>query len=86
MPGKATMWDGDEIAGPVPTLLTEDVESATAAIMKDVVRAHLDLSRISRVFLIPEHVDMAKAALLVKKPRLNTSNKKSILFCKQCRN
>jgi len=64
------MWDGDEIAGPVPTLFTEDVESATAAITKDVARAHQDLARISRVFFVPEHVNMAKAALLVKKPRL----------------
>jgi hypothetical protein len=69
-PLEATMWDGDEIAGPVPTLFTEDVESATAAITKDVARAHQDLARISRVFFIPEHVNMAKAALLVKKPRL----------------
>jgi methylglyoxal synthase len=46
------------------------VESATAAITKDVARAHQDLARISRVFFIPEHVNMAKAALLVKKPRL----------------
>jgi hypothetical protein len=76
------MWDGDEIAGPVPTLYTEDVENATAAIMKDVARAHLDLSRISRVFFIPEHVDMAKAALLVKNPGWNIRNKKFKLFGK----
>jgi hypothetical protein len=37
--------------------------------MKDVARAHLDLARVSRVFFIAEHVDMTKAALLVKKPR-----------------
>ncbi len=75
-PLEATMWDRDEIAGPVPTLFTEDVESATAAITKDVARAQQDLARISRVFFIPEHVNMAKAALLVKKPRLKISYKK----------
>ncbi len=75
-PLEATMWDGDEIAGPVPTLFTEDVESATAAITKDVARAHQDLSRISRVFFVPEHVNMAKAALLVKKPRLIINSRK----------
>ncbi len=75
-PLEATMWDGEEIAGPVPTLFTEDVESATAAITKDVARAHQDLSRISRVFFIPEHMNIAKAALLVKKPRLTINYRK----------
>ena len=33
-PLEASMWDGDVIAGPVPTLFTEDIANATAAILK----------------------------------------------------
>jgi hypothetical protein len=32
-PLDATLWDGDVIAGPVPTLFTEEVEAGTKAIL-----------------------------------------------------
>ena len=32
-PLEAAMWDGDLIAGPVPTLFTEEVEHGTMAIL-----------------------------------------------------
>jgi hypothetical protein len=31
---EATLWDGDVIAGPVPTLFTEEVEAGTKAILE----------------------------------------------------
>jgi hypothetical protein len=31
---EATLWDGDLIAGPVPTLFTEEVEAGTKAILE----------------------------------------------------
>jgi hypothetical protein len=33
-PMEATLWDGDLIAGPVPTLFTEEVEAGTKAILE----------------------------------------------------
>ena len=32
-PMDATLWDSDVIAGPVPTLFTEEVEAGTKAIL-----------------------------------------------------
>jgi hypothetical protein len=31
---ESTLWDGDLIAGPVPTLFTEEVEAGTKAILE----------------------------------------------------
>ncbi len=33
-PMEATLWDGDVIAGPVPTLFTEEVEAGRKAILE----------------------------------------------------
>jgi hypothetical protein len=33
-PMEAALWDGDLIAGPVPTLFTEEVEAGTKAILE----------------------------------------------------
>ncbi len=33
-PMESTLWDGDLIAGPVPTLFTEEVEAGTKAILE----------------------------------------------------
>jgi hypothetical protein len=33
-PMDTTLWDGDVIAGPVPTLFTEEVEAGTKAILE----------------------------------------------------
>jgi hypothetical protein len=37
---KCTMWDGDAISGPVPTLYADKIEVAKRAIMADPVKAH----------------------------------------------
>ncbi len=37
-PMEATLWDGDLIAGPVPTLFTEEVEAGTKAILEVKIR------------------------------------------------
>jgi hypothetical protein len=39
---EATLWDGDLIAGPVPTLFTEEVEAGTKAI--------LEVKYVNRIF------------------------------------
>jgi hypothetical protein len=35
-----TMWDGDVISGPVPTLYADNIEVAKRAIMADPAKAH----------------------------------------------
>ncbi len=35
-----TMWDGDAISGPVPTLYADNVEHAKKAIVADPAKAH----------------------------------------------
>ncbi len=37
---ECTMWDGDAISGPVPTLYADNIEVVKRAIMADPVKAH----------------------------------------------
>ncbi len=71
------MWDGEELAGPVPTLFASDPETACQAIVKDPVKAHADISKLLRVFFTPEHVNLEGALELVKTARyaINKWNK-----------
>jgi hypothetical protein len=64
-----TMFDGDVAAGPVPTLFAEDTDEAVDAITADPAKAHYDVTKINRMFFMPEHVDMETALGAVKKPR-----------------
>ena len=63
------MWDGDVIAGPVPTMFADDAEAAAANLLKEVRKTHGDLQRFSRLFGVVEHMDIDKAVALLKKPR-----------------
>ena len=63
------MWDGDFIAGPVPTFFAETPEGALNALRSDLAKAHYDMNRFHRIFVCPEHVDLKEAMELVKKPR-----------------
>jgi hypothetical protein len=65
----AELFDGDEQAGPVPTLFAEDSEGAMEGLMGNVTRAHADIQKLSRVFFMPEVVDLDEAIAIVKKPR-----------------
>ena len=37
---ECTMWDGDAISGPVPTLYADNIEVKKRAIMADPIKAH----------------------------------------------
>ena len=63
------MWDGDVLAGPVPTVFAEVEEEAAANMEKNIARTHTDLSRVGRLLGVVEHVEMDKALALLKKPR-----------------
>jgi hypothetical protein len=68
-PLASTMWDGDALAGPVPTLFAEDVEASQEAFLDNVAKAHSDLAKLYRAFFMPEHILVDDAADLLRKPR-----------------
>lgn len=68
-PLAATMWDGEELGGPVPTMFAVDGTAALANMLKAPGRLHGDLMKFGRLFGVVEHVEMAKAVQIIKKPR-----------------
>jgi hypothetical protein len=40
------MFDGDLIAGPVPTMFAEDPEVTKEALKADIYRAHFDMAKL----------------------------------------
>jgi hypothetical protein len=68
-PLASTMWDGDVLAGPVPTLFAEDVEASREAFLDNMAKAHNDLGKLYRAFFMPEHILVDEAADLLRKPR-----------------
>ena len=75
-PLETTMFDGDLIAGPFPTLFSEDEDASAAALLADPVKCHWDLMKILRLFFMPEVVSVAVALDLLRKPREGSS-----MFC-----
>ena len=68
-PTSATLFEGEVAAGPVPTLFATDVDAATAAISADVARAHWDINKLAKLFLVAESLSMKEALNIMKKPR-----------------
>jgi len=68
-PLEATLFDGDLLAGLVPTLFSKDVEASLAAIQGDPLKAHWDLNKISKTLFMPESVSIQEAVNIIKKPR-----------------
>lgn len=68
-PMRCELFDGDLLDGPVPTLFTEDAEAAKNAISTAPEKAHWDIQKMLRSFILPEHVTVVEAAKIVKKPR-----------------
>ncbi len=64
-----TLFDGDVVAGPVPTLFSERPEAARAALEADPEKASQDLSRILRKFVMPENVPPSAVWSILQKPR-----------------
>ena len=68
-PLEADLFDGDLLAGPVPSLYSEDPDSALMGLLGDPLKCHWDLSKISRTFFMPETITITEAVAAVKKPR-----------------
>ena len=65
----ANLFEGDLTAGPVPTIFSEEVEAAREAINSGREKAHADIQRMARMFLMVESILQEEAAGIVKKPR-----------------
>ena len=63
------MWDGEDLKGPFPTLFSEDIKKSEDGLLGDPGKAHYDMNKLAKVFFIPEHVSLAAATALLKKPR-----------------
>jgi len=68
-PIEANMWDGEVLAGPVPTFFAESAPEARAAFLADQIKAHADIMKMERIFFMPEIISLEEATGLVKKPR-----------------
>ena len=68
-PAKATLFDGDQMAGPFPSLFSEDTAASLASIGADLKKSHWDLMRISRLIFMPETITIQEATATIKKPR-----------------
>lgn len=66
---QANLFDGERLAGPVPTLFSEEPEAAALAIAGDALKAHWDLNKISKAFFMPETISIKEALAVLKKPR-----------------
>jgi hypothetical protein len=66
---QAKLFDGETAAGPVPALFSEDAASSTEALRSNPKKAHQDLQRAAKIFMMPETVDLAEALAIDKRPR-----------------
>ena len=63
------MFEGEETAGLVPTLFSEQVEAALEAINNDPIKAHYDVGKANRLLFIPECLSLSEAVSIIKKLR-----------------
>ena len=68
-PADSTLFDGDLMAGPYPTLFSTNMDASLTGIKGDPRKAHWDIMKISRLIFMPESIDFQEAAQIVKKPR-----------------
>jgi hypothetical protein len=66
---EASLFDGEIAAGPVPVLFSEEPEATLAAVTANPGKAHYDVQKVARCFLMPETIRLDEASALVKKPR-----------------
>ena len=68
-PLEADLFDGDLLAGPIPSLYSDDPDASLAGLTSDPLKSHWDLQKISKTFFMVEAVTVANAVAMLKKPR-----------------
>ena len=63
------LFYGDQLAGPVPSLYSDDPDAALAGILSDPLKSHWDLQKISKSFFLAETVTVSEAMAVIKKTR-----------------
>ena len=63
------LFDGDLLAGPIPSLYSDDPDASLAGITSDPLKSHWDLQKISKTFFMAEAVTVANVVAMLKKPR-----------------
>ena len=65
----ANLFEGELMAGLVPTLFADNPTVAEQAITSDIAKAHWDINKINKVFMVPENICLKDAVSLLKKLR-----------------
>jgi len=65
----ASLFEGDKVAGPVPSLFAEDTVASLEAIANNPSKAYGDYQKLMRSFFMPENIELEETAALLKKPR-----------------
>jgi hypothetical protein len=68
-PIRASLFDGDDVAGPVRVLFASNTEEATSALSSNPEKAFKDLQRIFCKFFIPENIPASAAMAQLANPR-----------------
>ena len=63
------LFDGDLLAGPIPSLYSDDPDASLAGLTSDPLKSHWDLQKISKTFFMAEAVTVVNAVAMLKKPR-----------------
>ena len=66
---RGDMFDGEILAGLVPTLFSDDPDRTAEAVCANPAKTHWDIQRINCHFLQPEYLTVKAAYSVVKKPR-----------------
>ena len=65
----STLFDGELLAGPVPTLFSDNIETSSNNVMADPLKFHWDMAKICKCFLMHETISVEEALAYAKKPR-----------------
>ena len=65
----ANLFDGELMAGPIPTFFSEDGASTLANMKQDPLKLHWDLMKVARCFFCPETMTLDGAVSYIKKPK-----------------
>ena len=68
-PLEADLFDGDLLAGPIPSLYSDDPDASLAGLTSDPLKSHWDLQKISKTFFMAEAGTVANVVAMLKKPR-----------------
>ena len=72
----ANLFEGEVMGGLIPTLFADDPAAAELAIKAHASKAHWDINKLAKVFMVLEDISLKDAAGVLKKPRYKALNKR----------